>query len=144
MLISSAWYWAALGMALIIIEVLTFTFILVFLGMGAIVTAATTALGITPGIESQLAVFAATSAVSAALLRKTVKRFLVRDGYNSGQIGARVTVATLIPPGGEGSVLYAGSKWMAFSDAREAIPEGSTVEIIAIEGIRLKVRPVSR
>ncbi|MBI5637242.1 MAG: NfeD family protein [Nitrospinae bacterium] len=142
--ISSAWFWAALGIILIIIEVMTFTFILVFLGIGAIVTAITTGLGLTTDIGVQLAVFSATSVISAVLLRKTAKGLYFRDEYKSEQIGAKVTVINEIPARGEGSVLYRGSRWIAFSDAEAAIPAGGTVEIMAVDGIRLKVRPASR
>lgn len=144
MLISSAWFWAILGIILIIVEVLTFTFILIFLGIGAIVTAITTGLEFTTNIETQLAVFSATSVITAVLLRKAAKGLFPGKEFKSENIGEKVIVTTEIPAGGEGSVSYRGSKWIAFSDKEEAIPEGGAVEIVAVDGIRLKVQPVSK
>lgn len=144
MFISPAWVWAALGVILIIIEVLTFTFILIFLGIGAIVTAITTGLGLTTEIETQLAVFSATSVITVLLLRKTAKGLYSSGEFQFEHIGVKVTVVTEIPAGREGSVLYRGSRWIAFSDKEEAIPEGSTVKITAVDGIRLKVQPTSK
>lgn len=142
MIITSAWLWAALGVLLIIVEVMTFTFVLIFLGLGAIITAVTTGLGFTTDIASQLAVFSATSVVTAVLLRKAAKGLFPGKEFKSDLIGVKATVINAIPAGGEGSVSYRGSKWIAFGD-EGAIPEGCTVEVVAVDGIRLKVRAVS-
>ena len=56
--------------------------------------------------------------------------------------GQKVDVVKPIPAGGEGTVRYRGSDWIAFSDTNRTIPEGATVQIETIEGIRVKVKPV--
>jgi membrane protein implicated in regulation of membrane protease activity len=77
------------------------------------------------------------------LLRKTAKKlFFGSHDIPPDYKGQKVKVVKEIPVGGEGSISYRGSVWIAFSEYLEVIPEGSTVEIIAIEGIRTKVVPI--
>ncbi|MBP7763665.1 MAG: NfeD family protein [Syntrophaceae bacterium] len=140
---SPALVWAVLGLVLLITELATATFILCFIGLGALLVALTTWLGLTPSLSSQLLVFTVSSLLLLFLLRKTAKKLF------AGQADAppdyaeqKVQVVRTIPPGGEGAIAYRGSEWIAFSDAPEPIPEGAAVRIETIEGIRVKVKPV--
>lgn len=135
--------WAILGIVLLALELVTFTFILSFFGIGAILTAVTTWTGLTAGISSQLAVFSVTSLLAVFLFRKTAKKmFAGTNDRVPDYVGEKVNVVKPIPAEGEGVIAYRGSEWIAFSDHTELISEGSKVEIIAIEGIRVKVKPV--
>jgi membrane protein implicated in regulation of membrane protease activity len=142
--LSPVWIWAIIGVILIIAELTTLTFILSFLGIGAIVTAITTAIGLTPNINSQLIVFALTSIITMLLFRKMAKRlFYGTSDMIPDYIGQKVKVIRDIPAGGEGSIEYRGSPWTAYSDSLDAITHGSTVEIAAIDGVRIKVKPIT-
>lgn len=142
--LSPAWIWAIIGVILIIIELTSFTFILTFLGAGAIITAITTWVGLTGGVNSQLAFFSISSVLMMLLLRKTAKKlFYGSSDLSPDYLGQRVKVVREIPVGGEGYIQYRGSEWIAFSDHPDIIPEGSNVEIVGIEGIRVKVTPVT-
>ena len=66
--------WAVIGIVLIIIELLSVTFVLVFFGVGALIVAATTWVGITPGLSGQLAVFSVSSFAILFAFRKMMKR----------------------------------------------------------------------
>ncbi len=57
----------------------------------------------------------------------------------AGMIGQRATVADAIPAGGTGRVSLLGEIWTARSS--EAAAAGSAVEVVAIEGLVLTVRP---
>ena len=142
--LSPALIWAIAGVVLIVIELASFTFVLAFLGMGALVTALVTWLGLTPGTNMQLAAFSASSLIMLILFRKTARRMFAGDGADmADDIGQRIKVIKEIPVNGEGDVLYRGSVWNAISDSNEPIPEGATVEITATEGIRLRVKKLS-
>ncbi|MBI5885027.1 MAG: NfeD family protein [Deltaproteobacteria bacterium] len=142
--LSPAMVWAIAGVILIVIELASFTFVLAFLGVGALVTALVTWLGMTPETNTQLAAFSISSLLLLILFRKTARRMFAGQGaVMSDDIGQRVTVIKEIPAGGEGDVLYRGSVWNAVSDSSEAIPEDAMVEITATEGIRLRVKRVS-
>lgn len=56
-------------------------------------------------------------------------------------IGARGIVLTPLAP--EGRVSYAGENWAAIIEPRATFVEaGSSVRIVAVEGLRLRVQPV--
>lgn len=135
--------WATIGLVLLAAELATFTFILSFFGLGAIIVSLATWGGLTPGLNGQLLVFSISSLLMLLLLRKSAKRlFAGTHDVPPDYMGEKVKVAKAIPPGGEGTIKYRGSDWFAFSETTETINEGDTVEIVAIEGIRVKVKPV--
>jgi membrane protein implicated in regulation of membrane protease activity len=137
--------WAIIGIVLIIIELMSFTFVFVFFGVGAIIASLTTWIGITPGLSSQLAVFSVSSLFMLLVLRKTAKKlFFGSHDVPPDYKGQMVKVVKAIPVGGEGAISYRGSEWIAFSESTGQIPEGSTVEIVSLDGIRAKVKHVEQ
>lgn len=140
---SPALVWALAGLLLLIAELATVSFILCFIGLGALIVALTTALGVTPTFQGQLIVFTISSLLLLLLLRKTAKKlFAGHADVPPDYLGEKVKVTREIPAGGEGAIQYRGSDWIAFSDVSQAIPEGAFVQIEAIEGIRVRVKPV--
>ena len=140
---SPAAVWAVVGLLLLVAELATVTFILCFIGLGALITALTTWIGLTSSLSSQLIVFSASSLMLLLLLRKTAKRlFAGHADVPPDYAGQKVHVIRPIPAGGEGAIRYRGSDWIAFSDSVQTIPEGAVVQIEAMEGIRVKVKPV--
>lgn len=140
---SPALIWAITGILLLIAELVAASFILVFLGLGAIIAALTTFFGLTTGINSQLVVFSVSSILMMLLLRKTAKSlFFGINDLAPDYLGQKVKVVKTIPVGGEGTIAYRGSDWIAFSDEPDNINEGDIVEITAMEGIRVKVKRV--
>lgn len=136
--------WAVVGLVLLIAELATLGFILCFIGLGALIVALTTWLGITSSFSSQLIVFSIASLSLLFLLRKTAKKlFAGHADVPPDYAGQKVEVVKPIPAGGEGAVRYRGSDWIAFSDTAQTIPEGATVQIQTIEGIRVKITPVA-
>jgi inner membrane protein len=132
--------WAVIGVVLIIIEMHNLTFVLAFFGLGALIVSITTWIGITPGLNSELAVFSISSLLLMVALRKTAKKlFFGSHDMPPDYKGQKVKVVKEIPVGGEGAISYRGSIWIAFSDSPEIISEGSTVEINSLDGIRAKV-----
>ncbi len=135
--------WAIIGVVLIIIELAIFTFILSFLGVAAIIVSLTTWFRLTPEINSQLAVFSISSILMMLLLKKTARRlFAGTNDIKPDYMGEKVKVIKAISGGGEGAIVYRGSDWIAFSDYADIISEGDTVEIVAIDGIRVKIKPI--
>ncbi|MGB5218639.1 MAG: NfeD family protein [Smithella sp.] len=141
--LSPALVWAVVGLVLLIAELATVSFILCFIGLGALIVAFTTWLGITPSFSSQLIVFSISSLSLLFLLRKTAKKlFAGHADVPPDYAGQKAQVVKPIPAGGEGTVMYRGSDWLAFSNTAQTIPAGATVQIETIEGIRIKVKPV--
>lgn len=86
-------------------------------------------------------------AVVVGLIGLTLVTFVVRAQRAAvttgveGMIGTRVTALTPLLP--EGRVSYGGENWAALLDPVTALADaGSVLEVIAVEGLRLRVRPV--
>lgn len=141
---SPALVWTVVGLVLLIAELVAVSFILCFIGLGALVVALTVWLGLTPSFSSQLIVFTVSSLLMMVLLRKTARKlFAGQADAQPDYMGQKVPVIGAIPPGGEGTIQYRGSDWIAFSDSAQTIPEGAVVQIEAVEGIRVKVKPAA-
>lgn len=139
---SSAYIWATAGVVLIIIDLVTLTFFLFFLGIGALITALATWTGLIGGIDGQLICFAVSSLITMALFRGMVKKVFGKqagDTEYSQLVGQKVYVSRTIVAGHEGKVSYRGSEWIAYSDDPDEIPEGTLVTIESVDGIKLKV-----
>lgn len=137
--------WLLAGVVLILVEFFAPGVIIVFFGIGAVITALTTWLGWTPELGSQMAVFAITSATLLFGLRRYVKKWFVGqstgpNGSDDDFTGREARVVTSLPGnGGDGQVEVKGSNWKARSEV--AIPAGSTVIIERREGLIFHVRP---
>ncbi|TMD68017.1 MAG: nodulation protein NfeD [Chloroflexi bacterium] len=80
--------------------------------------------------------------ISFALITLVVRaqRRPVTTG-TEGMIGAKAEVLTPLLP--EGRVRYGGEDWAAFlDDPTASVDEGSEVQVVAVEGLQLRVRPV--
>src|SRR5688572_24871646 len=98
--------WLLAGVILILMEFFAPGVILVFFGIGAIVTSLTTWLDLTPGLGSQMLVFGVSSAVLLFGLRRFVKGWFVGtssnpDGGDDDFIGREARVINALPGHGE-------------------------------------------
>lgn len=140
--------WVFLGIVFIFIEFFIPGLVIAFFGAGALITALTTWIGLTPTLASQLLVFMVSSLLSLALLRKYVKNtFLGMSKDGKGQwnfnieVGKIVPVIEMIEPGEVGGkVRYQGSPWTA--KANERIAPGESVRIKGIDNLTLLVERI--
>ncbi len=141
--------WAILGLAFVFCEFLIPGLVIAFFGVGALITALTTLLGITPSLPLQLLVFMISSLLLLGLLRKYLKRtFLgkakgVADLPNFNiEIGKIIPVIEFIQPGEVGGkVRYNGTPWSA--RAEEPISPGESVKIVGCDNLTLIVEKVN-
>jgi membrane protein implicated in regulation of membrane protease activity len=141
--------WLVIGVGLIIAEIFTLGFFLLWFGIGALAAAAAGMLG-APFII-QFAIFAVVSIALTAMSRTIFSKYLshsdedtVKMGIDAlpGQIGT-VTVAS---KGAlrEGAVKVYGSTWTAFPiDGETLLEEGEKVEVVSIKGSSIYVRRVT-
>lgn len=143
------WVWMVLGLLLLVTEMMLPTdFFVFFTGVGAIVTAITTGVGLTNGLMSQSVTFAVVSIVCLISLRGWMRRLLHRDMPTKevdslvGEVG---TAVAEIPANGVGKVMLRGSPWNARNPGAVAIPAGVRVRVDKVDSITLVVselRPV--
>lgn len=142
--------WTLAGILLVFVELIYPHFVLAFFGGGALVTALTTAVGLTPSLASQLAVFIVSSLLLLFLLRRYLKKTLTGNMKDDDDqqpfdldIGKIVTVVRAIDPQrGHGKVKYLGTHWDATADA--PIAEGESVRIVGGSNLTLRVEKVKK
>jgi membrane protein implicated in regulation of membrane protease activity len=142
------WHWFALGAVLLILEILTPTFYLIWFGIAA-VAAGLLKLAM-PDIswETSLTVFAIMSVVSTVIWHGFYKRgghARHEDGRGlnqrvSGYVGRRALVAEGFR-NGRGPILLDDSRWEAIAEGGLDLSPGASVEITGADGVTLRVRP---
>ena len=125
--------WFVIGAALMVAELFTPAFIIVFFGVGA--WAAALVAAVHPGLEGELVAFLAVSVLSLFLLRRRLvttfqgRRTEARQGAPEfAYVGRQAEVTQAIPAGGEGEIALGGSFWRATATA--AVPRGATVRVL--------------
>ncbi|WP_428663665.1 NfeD family protein [Runella sp.] len=134
--------WVIVGVAMLIAELLSVSFVFLFLSVGAFATALLSWMGIIPAVNSQLFSFSVISVLSMLALRKPLQQFSRRKNKTleySEYVGDKATVVQTIPSDGEGKVFYRGTEWIALTRKGHPIAMGSSVVIKQLDGIKLIV-----
>jgi membrane protein implicated in regulation of membrane protease activity len=140
--------WFLVGLVLLLAELVTPGFVIIFFGVGAWITALLIALGLTPSFNAQLLTFMIASVVSLVLFRKKGKSLFEgrrAGGYGANEVvdsvvGEKAVVVADIAPHAIGKVEFNGSHWQAEADV--TIPKGTTVTIVERKNLTLIVKPL--
>jgi membrane protein implicated in regulation of membrane protease activity len=133
--------WAVVGLLLILSEFVVPQFVVFFFGLGALLNALLVAL--IPGLETriplQIALWALTSGVSLAFLRRYAARWFRGEDREPGAAGEDAAgktgvVTERISPDHPGRIRFRGTTWQAKS-FDETIAEGTTVTILQKESL---------
>ncbi len=140
------WIWAAVATVLLIGEMMTATFGLLFFGLAASVTALVVLIKPDLGVEVQLIIFAVLGLMGAFFGRKWIKQKLASRAAPPIEVdsNSEFMVDRDIEPGAEGAVLYQGVPWTAVNDSNEPIRKGDRVKVARTSGIKLMIQKVTR
>ncbi len=142
--LSSVWMWAAVAMVLLVGEMMTTTFGLLFFGVAAAVTAIIVV--IKPDIQPalQLIIFGVIGLAGLLVGRKWIKAKLALKAAPAFALdsNSEFIVDRDLAPGAEGAVLYQGAPWSAQNDGDEHIASGDRVKVIRTNGIKLIIQKV--
>jgi membrane protein implicated in regulation of membrane protease activity len=132
-----AWLWFVVGVALVIAEVFTTTFVLIMFAAGALAAAGAAAVGLP--IWAQAAVFAAVSTAAVVGVRPLLQRHLHRNSDPAPMgLAAIEGAAGLVLERVDldhGLIKIDGEMWSARPyDATEVIEPGERVRVIEIRG----------
>ena len=142
--------WIILGVVLIIAEIFTLGFVLLFFGIGAFAAALAGSLGF--GFGLQFLVFASVSIALTAMSRTIFARYFSQDEENVVKMGmdslpGQIGTVTLSSKGAlqEGAVKVYGSIWTAFPIEDEMpLVEGETVEVVRVQGSSIYVQKIEK
>lgn len=138
--------WLVIALVLVGLEMATLAFIALYLAVGAVAAAITGAVG--GNLLVQVLVFALVSVASLVFTRRSLMKALNRTPLvvSNAQtvVGKRALVTVPIEegPGHRGQVRIGTEFWSALSTDEQALDEGTTVEVVGIEGVAAIVRRV--
>ena len=142
--------WAVLGICFITAEVFTLGFVLLWFGIGAIVAALASFLGI--GVTGQVLIFFLVSIVLTVMSRTIFDNVFnwgsdkeIKTGIDTlpGKVGTvrKSSKGAL----NAASVRVYGSNWKAFPvDGESVFEEGEKVEVVRVEGASIYVRKANK
>jgi membrane protein implicated in regulation of membrane protease activity len=141
--------WVVLGVVLIIAEVFTPGFVLLWFGVGALAAALASMLG--AGLGLQFLTFILISTALTALSRTIFVNYFTRegepDGLKSGAAGMPGQVGTVVTSSrgalDEGAVKVFGSVWTAYpAEGEPPLEAGDRVVVERLKGASIYVRRV--
>lgn len=140
---SLASLWLIAGVILMVSEFVIPGFVIVFFGLGAVITSAVAAF-LDVSLVIQGYIFIISSLLTLFLGRRYFRNILTgkievakTDADDDGIVGSVCTVSRAIEPPQAGRVIVQGSEWQAV--ATRPIAAGSTVKIVAKKNITLTV-----
>lgn len=141
----TALLWLYVGVALIILEVMTPGLVSLFFGLSALTVSLLAWLVPAMGQGWQWLAFSVFSVLYILLLRKSLKKVFsgdreVSDSLNDEFTGKLAVVVEKIAPTRPGRVEFGGSTWTAEADAE--LPAGASVRIVRKKNLTLKVQAV--
>ncbi len=139
----SWWMWMILAAVLIIGEMLTAGFFLMWFGIGAAVAGLLDLAGL--GVGWQFAAFIVVSGALFAVSRRFAERVTQTQppGIGANRLIGRkgVVIEPIDNIKASGRVTIDREEWRALGETNDAIPVDATVEVLALDGTRVVVRP---
>ncbi len=141
-----ALFWFILGVILIIVEIATPSFFVMWFAIGSF-AASLIGLFAEDNLILQFTVFVVTSLILVVLTRKIANRISGKPSRNINQdeiIGKEAyVVKDILSDGSEGIVRISGEEWRALSANSTFIPEGSRVKVVSLKGVKLTVEALN-
>lgn len=138
------WIWLAVIVLSVVVEAVTMDLVTCWFAVGAIVPLILAVCDV--AWEIQLIVFIVLSAALIFSLRKITLKWLFKNKDSKTNmdliIGKKVRMISRTDFETTGSVKINDVVWSVVSEGQETIEQGEMVEIIAVSGNKLKVKPV--
>lgn len=134
--------WAALGLILIVVEMLTGTFILLSFGLAAFAVALLSFLVLNPA-WAQIVLFAVFGLLILGVIKKRKGKENSESTFKNDQNRSFVLDSQMqntILPGEEGTVSYQGSPWTAVNVGTQSLRAGQKVIITKTQGIKIFIK----
>lgn len=136
---STANFWVISGILLLVAEMLTTSFFLVFIALGCF-AAALIDLGMPNNLAAELGVCAVVSVLGAVFFRKPLQKKLLKDLHLTVDIGREILIDSAIGPHQTSRVSYQGTTWQATNLDNSELKAGDRAAIVGIDGNTLLIR----
>lgn len=139
-------FWLFIVVVMAIIEIITLGLTTIWFAAGALVAFIASMLG--ANLVIQIVLFVVVSVVLMAVTRPLAVRFLNKDRERTNAeslIGKQAVVKQEIDNlNARGMVSVNGQEWTARASEDKIIPQGATVEIMEISGVKLLVKETAQ
>ncbi len=139
---NTAAHWAILGVILLLIELTTGTFVVLFFGLSALSLALLKILGL-DHLGFEIFIFAVDGALFTLGFRKKVLSRLAPQKLFLNDQAQQITLTSSIEAKSEATIQYQGTPWTAVNLTSEVLNKGQKVTVVKTEGIKLFVEPSS-
>ncbi len=137
--------WIIIGIALLIVEATTISFISIFFAIGCFIASLVSL--VIPSIGAQIIVMCLVSGIGVMFCRSILQKYFevnkeIKPSTINAIIGKSGVVTKSINPDDIGLVKIEGEIWSATSIDSEVLPEGTTIVVKNIDGVKLIVKRV--
>ena len=137
-------FWLIAAGIFFIIEIATVGFLIFWLAIGALFAMVISFF--TTNLIIQTAVFVVVSAILIPLTKPFVDKFTKKDSVSTNSYSLinkkGIVTADINPNQGTGLVKVNGETWSAKTENDISIPKDTEVEVLAIDGVKLIVKPI--
>lgn len=135
----SVW-WMAAGFLILVGEMLSMSFFLLFIAIGCFAAAL---LGLLDqSLTDQVVVCAVVSVLGMLALRKPIQRRLLKGIQIRADVGKEITIDQPMAAFGQTRISYQGTQWLATNLGPQEVHLGDRVIIVGIDGNVLLIRKV--
>ena len=137
------WLWLAAGLALVVAELVTSGFFIIFFGLGALTVGVLVGVQIVSSLWLEVALFSVFSIIYLALFRGRLQsRVQMPPPPNvDSLIGVLAIVQEPLSPGVVGKVEVRGSTWSARNTSSVKLDPGQRARVAAVDCLTLAVIP---
>lgn len=133
--------WAILGLLLIVAELISLSFVLIFFGIAALVVAVIKLLGF-DHLTGEVLLFSLIGLSGVFLFRGKLLSSIKSNAPLVTDVNQQVVLSEDIPVGKSARILYQGTTWNAHNAANQDLKKGDAVLIEKLEGINLYVNTI--
>lgn len=135
-------YWLALGVLLVIVEMFSHTFVILFFAVSAILVALAKLLFGLENINAELIIFSILGLAGTFFFRKKISSMLGSGTGHVSDENETLLISKLTLARSETEVSYQGTIWTGVNDSDLDINPGTRVVIVRTDGNRLIFRPL--
>lgn len=138
----SIMFWVIVGLVLLAAEMLTFTFILAFFGLGALLVALFKWAFNLDSTPIEILLFAAVSVGGLLLLRGKLRSSWSSKSSMTIDEGKVIFLTREVPANGRAEIEYQGTVWTAENESDVHLPKGARAVIVRTDGLTLVIKGV--
>lgn len=133
--------WILTGIILLIAEMITGTFVLVFIALGCFSAALSNALAV-DSLSAQIMICAAVSLIGTLYLRKPLQKRLLKNTHLEIDLGKELVCDKDLSVGEQTRLSYQGTTWDAKNIGPEEIKKNQRASIVGVDGNILQIRKI--